>query len=326
MSKNIVTLGCSWAWGMGCKALSIPISNNKIKKVTREEMRVSALLSKQINGEDYHQYDINLALPSGSNDRSLRILSEWLIDKPNGDNFVFVALTQPARHEIWWDDMGRWLNPWVGTHNDNIHTQILKKYNKDYYKHFHNNMQDYERVVRIIQQIIALCEYHEVEYFITDAICNLRFFELNGFVSNKGPHWWTENQEKYNSSVKPRTDWIKEKEHSDFLNQMEGFDWDNDKHHKYTIDTLSRIVSDNPRVYLDTTWDQIIGGANLSIIDDKYGADLSLLPDGWNGMRNENEFIGNELYAEGDLGHPSQQGNEKIFKHFRNYLRKNKLI
>jgi hypothetical protein len=82
--KNIVSCGCSWVDGSGC--------------YFRHKEKLSALFAKKYNAED-----INLAKEGGSNDRSVRKITNWIVgNKDKLDETLFlIGVTEPQRFEIW---------------------------------------------------------------------------------------------------------------------------------------------------------------------------------------------------------------------------------
>ena len=62
MIKNIVSCGCSWVAGTGC--------------YKEDTERLSSLFAKKYNAKD-----INMAKDGGNNDRSVRKIVDWVVQK-----------------------------------------------------------------------------------------------------------------------------------------------------------------------------------------------------------------------------------------------------
>ena len=287
MIKKIVTNGCSWMEGMGV--------DDKL------EDRLSALFAQKYNAKD-----INLSIPGGSNDRTLRTTIEWIFQNHKSRYFsetlVLIGLTQIHRNEVWYntgelEDMTQYDSAWLRTsiHKiDDKDDKIFNKYMDLTFKYFHSYQYDYERTLRNIIQLASVCEYYGCKYFIFDALANLELWSLNGY-----------------------------KEVRDVVQ---------DRHYDYSKKSLEDIIKSNPNIYLDITWDKFLGGVNSRFTQDGE-FDASMRSPEWFEHHDEDDDVKwsdtynkDGLYAWKDLGHPSTKGNYEWYKHLEKYIEKSKII
>ncbi len=353
MIKQVVSNGCSWMFGMGVSGTDVKKLEETLKLDKsyyptggREQNRVSGLFAQKYNAKD-----INLSLPGGSNDRTLRTTTEWLFQNQKrtlrtqksryfSETFVLVGLTQIPRNEVWYhvgeiSDMAHYDSAWQKTAiHDGKHVEMDKIFNKYMnlsYKYFHSYQYDYERTLRNIIQLASVCEYYGCKYLIFDALANLEFWSLNGYEDS------TEN---YFHSKFVECDYT----HKKFKIR----DVIQDRHYDYNKRSLEDIIKSNPNIYLDTTWDQFLGGANSRFT--QKDEETILFPKGWKRFEHD-EFDASirspewfeqhgeddierwyeiynkdRLYALKDLGHPSAKGNYMWYKHLEKYIEKNKIV
>ena len=324
MIKQVVSNGCSWMFGMGVSGADVAKLG---KDGGREQNRISGLFAQKYNAKD-----INLSIPGGSNDRTLRTTIEWLFQNQKrtlrtqksryfSETFVLVGLTQIPRNEVWYhmgelEDKAQYDCAWVKTsiHDgiDDKADKIFNKYMDLNFKYFHSYQYDYERTLRNIIQLASVCEYYGCKYLIFDALASLEFWSLNGYE---------EDTDTYFNSKFVECDYTHEK--------FEIREVVQDRHYDYNKRSLEDIIKSNPNIYLDTTWDQFLGGANSRFTH--KDEEMILFPKGWKWVLPHNLLNGkyvdkDKLYNSSDFGHPSVKGNYEWYKHLEKYIEKYKIM
>lgn len=158
MIKNIVSCGCSWVYGTGCKIIG--------------EEKLSALFAKKYNAKD-----INLAIEGGSNDRIVRKITNWIVEnKDRLDETLFlIGVTEPQRFEIW--------SPYT-SNPPFLPEKILRmpnlKIGQPKGKYFrevtviYNVKMCIEKTLREIFLLTTLFEKYNCKYLIFDSIDNIK--------------------------------------------------------------------------------------------------------------------------------------------------------
>jgi len=331
MIKKIVTNGCSWMWGMGVNSIE-----SKDPDGGRLTDRVSARLAKK-----YDARDINLSIPGSSNDRMLRTTTEWFMqnqDEDHSETFVLIGLSQMMRGEIWFNpDIEVGAGGWVRTISQDYYDKKWKCFNqyvdlRDVY--FTSNRSDYERTLRNIINMVAICEYYGAKYLITDALANIRHWALNGYIDDRTPDGTAINPESFNLPKYKQHDY----EFGSYGNHSEdegGLIYHGKKetgvdvHHDYKR-SLEKLIEPNPNVYVDTTFDQICGGANYA---QRAKKPHFKVPNGWKTYKEDMDL---SLYAYGrddaygnhirEKGHPGNEGHRVWYEHLVKYIKKNNII
>lgn len=324
MIKQVVSNGCSWMFGMGVTAGDCAKLG---KKGGRQENRVSGLFAQKYNAKD-----INLSIPGGSNDRILRTITEWLFQNQKrtlrtqksryfSETFVLIGLTQIPRNELWFHSNpdkhrhSKWVKM-TGYPDENTGDKSFYKFINLNFRYFHTFQYDYERTLRNIIQLASVCEYYGCKYLIFDAIAGLELWSLNGYEKA------TEN---YFHSKSVEWDYT-----NPFIEKLA--EVSQDRHYDYNKRSLEDIIKSNPNIYLDTTWDQFLGGANGNMLTTKeLPTKKFVFPKGWKwipvlGKLDNDIYNKDGLYALNDSGHPSAKGNYMWYKHLEKYIEKNKIM
>jgi len=148
--KNIVSCGCSYVAGCGC---STPLQE-----------RLSALFAKKYNAED-----INFAIDGGSNDRSVRKITNWVVENKNklDETLFLIGVTQPQRFEIY-------THIWKGGRH--LRYAELFTVNSDLL----NAKMGVKTTLRNILLLTTVFEKYNCKYIIFDAIDNIKTVSLGG--------------------------------------------------------------------------------------------------------------------------------------------------
>jgi len=336
MIKRIVTNGCSWMWGMGVNSLE-----SKHPDGGRLTDRVSARLAKK-----YDARDINLSIPGSSNDRILRTTTEWFMqnqDEDHSETFVLIGLSQMMRGEVWFNpEIKLGSGSWLRTISQDYYDKKWKCFNqyvdlRDVY--FTSNRSDYERTLRNIINMVAICEYYGAKYLITDALANIRHWALNGYIDDRTPDGTAINPESFNLPKYKQHDY----EYGHYGNHSEeqardsrnGLIYHDEKetgidvHHDYKR-SLEKLIEPNPNIYVETTFDQICGGANYT---QRAKKPYFKVPNGWKTYKEDMDL---SLYAYGrdnahgnhirEKGHPGNEGHRVWYEHLVNYIEKNDIL
>ena len=165
-------------------------------------------------------------------------------------------------------------------------------------------------------------------------MASLDIWSLNGY--SKDTEYYFNSKHDKHDYLHPNfgtygfpTDVVESKNEFDPLSITGG----QDRHYDYNKRSLEDIIKSNPNIYLDTTWDQFLGGCNSRF---RHSAEKHMkFPKGWKwfghdelNSTNLDDKIHNKdgLYAYKDMGHPSAKGNYMWFKHLEEYIEKNKLF
>jgi hypothetical protein len=148
--KNIVSCGCSYVAGCGC---STPLQE-----------RLSALFAKKYNAED-----INFAIDGGSNDRSVRKITNWVVENKNklDETLFLIGVTQPQRFEIY-------THIWKGGRH--LRYAELFTVNSDLF----NAKMGVKTTLRNIFLLTTVFEKYNCKYIIFDVIDNIKTVSLGG--------------------------------------------------------------------------------------------------------------------------------------------------
>ena len=308
-------------WGMGVNSLE-----SKHPDGGRLTDRVSARLAKK-----YDARDINLSIPGSSNDRILRTTTEWFMqnqDEDHSETFVLIGLSQMMRGEVWF-------NPEIKPGSGNWFRTISQDYDDKKWKcwnqyldlrdvYFTSDRSDYERTLRNIINMVAICEYYGAKYLITDALANIRHWALNGYIDNsesfKLPKYKQHEYEykDYGNYSEEQNDLIYRAKNKTGI----------DVHHDYKR-SLEKLIEPNPNIYVETTFDQICGGANYV---QRAKKPYFKVPNGWKTYKEDMDL---SLYALGEdekgnsireTGHPGNKGNRVWYEHLVNYIEKNDIL
>ena len=160
MIKNIVSCGCSWIYGSGCK--------------DRLTQRVSTLFAKKYNAED-----INMAKDGGNNDRSVRKIVDWAIqNKDKLDETIFLlGLSSVERYDLWDEERGCYAggcydedrpdDPFEGKDNHNFLSGRTERLMGKYH---YNTLRDYDRTFRNVIYFMGVLDSLNCKYLIFDCI------------------------------------------------------------------------------------------------------------------------------------------------------------
>jgi len=347
MIKQIVTNGCSWMFGMGCTSFE---TSSEAANRGRNTDRVSALFADKYNAKD-----INLSMPGASNDRILRTTTEWFLQnahkRHHNETFVLIGLTEIVRSEVWFNPVikngdGDWYRAGLGNLYREKKFKIYNEYIDTRDVYFRTWRSCYERTLRNIVSLAAICEYYGARYLITDALANLRHWSLNGYINDLTPGGggivnpisfqvpkFREHDYLYDGygNYNDKSEDEKKNGYVFYKNDTSG----PDSHHNYKR-SLDKIIRTNPNIYVDTTFDQICGGANYYQRKDKPYFEV---PGGWKVC---SEDMDKSLYAVGpfdlkedgsvvetgprETGHPGNEGNRVWYEHLQEYIRKHKIL
>ena len=160
MIKYIVSCGCSWIYGSGCK--------------DRLTQRVSTLFAKKYNAED-----INMAKDGGNNDRSVRKIVDWAIqNKDKLDETIFLlGLSSVERYDLWDEERGCYAggcydedrpdDPFEGKDNHNFLSGRTERLMGKYH---YNTLRDYDRTFRNVIYFMGVLDSLNCKYLIFDCI------------------------------------------------------------------------------------------------------------------------------------------------------------
>jgi len=158
--KYIVSCGCSWIYGSGCK--------------DRLTQRVSTLFAKKYNAED-----INMAKDGGNNDRSVRKIVDWAIqNKDKLDETIFLlGLSSVERYDLWDEERGCYAggcydedrpdDPFEGKDNHNFLSGRTERLMGKYH---YNTLRDYDRTFRNVIYLMGVLDSLNCKYLIFDCI------------------------------------------------------------------------------------------------------------------------------------------------------------
>tara|TARA_B100000029_G_scaffold3266_1_gene3978 strand:- start:2455 stop:3357 length:903 start_codon:yes stop_codon:yes gene_type:complete len=300
MISKVVTNGCSWMAGMGCRAK--PSADG-----TGTRRDISSLFANK-----YMADDINLSIGGGSNPRIIRTSIDWLQQNKNKINydevFVLIGLTEPYRTELWQSDSGipgdgYWARcPRIGA--DNLHTIKGLRLERNSFTSWPSDRWSFEEINRHIIELVSIFEYFGVKYLITDAIAQLNKYHINIIKWDKIEKRRNFRDYKYDESW--RRIWDMETQRD----RYDGEDGTNrntvgfDVHYRYNKRSLAELFDDNPNVYLDVAFRDIITNPSLAAQDD-YG------------INDKGEFF---------AGHPNHRGHRLWYEHLVKYIKKNNII
>jgi len=159
----IVSCGCSFVEGIGC--------------ARRLDERMTKLVANKFQSED-----INFAVSGGSNDRSVRKITDWVINNKNKlDKTLFlIGTTGIARFELWdniLESYGQGNTSRVDRVNKdfrNSPTQLVMGIQKTIAKYHQSEKSDLDKTLRNILSLMLLLEKYNCKYIIFDSITNIK--------------------------------------------------------------------------------------------------------------------------------------------------------
>lgn len=178
--KTLLGVGCSHVFG------TLGEDNNP---VTCHERSWVKKLERLGNFKD----SVNLGSPGGSNDRSERVLFEYLQSNDTDNLVVIISLTQLSRKEliyctdnlVKYISLGSWMidifNPEQSNTNDNFtledrkknannFTQREKQFFETYYATFHHRTNDVHEINRKVAMIHTLLKSLNVEHYFFEML------------------------------------------------------------------------------------------------------------------------------------------------------------
>ena len=292
MIKYIVSCGCSWIYGSGCK--------------DRLTQRVSTLFAKKYNAED-----INMAKDGGNNDRSVRKIVDWAIqNKDKLDETIFLlGLSSVERYDLWDEVRGcyaggcyeedrpddldisneGWRNGWTLDMGNDHHMMISGRTERLMGKYHWNTLRDYDRTFRNVIYLMGVLDSLNCKYLIFDCIGWTRpnIPSKKDFVGSEevdigshGPRW------DYNAYIKLL---------------------------RYVIDNpLYQEILTHKNFYSKQCWSEFCSprGKGLFAAEDE--------------MMKLSAAESNSKYNP-DWGHPNAKSNKLWFEILTNYIEENKL-
>jgi hypothetical protein len=173
--RRLIVIGDSWTYG---SEIRDPNFNDEIKDWNSEndDYRLPKIwptkLSKMLGFDEC----INLSYPAASNDRTVRVLINWLTQeyfsksKPTDEIFVIVGLTSPERKDFFYRDEeipghNFWMTLWPMWKHKYLQEPI-NKFADLYVKYFWNKEEYANRYVNQIFQLQTLFERYNIKFLI----------------------------------------------------------------------------------------------------------------------------------------------------------------
>ena len=128
---NLVTLGCSWTWGIGC-GYSKGETLGEYKKHYRDSEVAKKYSFRAILSERHGYINHNLSRGGSSNQKQLRMATEYFTERPKEKTVVLWGITSTARNEIYLTKEKRRKNV---SYNTNYEVFNAVEYAENFYSH-----------------------------------------------------------------------------------------------------------------------------------------------------------------------------------------------
>lgn len=176
--RKLIVIGDSWTYG---SEIRDPEFTDDIKDwdEVNDEYRLPKIwptkLSKMLGFDEC----INLSYPAASNDRTVRVLINWLTQEyiskllPTDEIFVIVGLTSPERKDFYYrneEKIGEnfWMTLWPMWKHKYLQEPI-NKFADIYVKHFWNKEEYTNRYVNQLFQLQTLFERYGIKHLMFQA-------------------------------------------------------------------------------------------------------------------------------------------------------------
>lgn len=176
--RKLIVIGDSWTYGSEIRDPNFGKEINDWDQ-QNDEYRLPKIwptkLSKMLGFDEC----INLSYPAASNDRSVRVLINWLTQvyfsksKSTDEVFVIVGLTSPERKDFYYKDEEKssdnfWMTLWpMWTHK--YLQEPINKFSEMYIKYFWNKEEYANRYVNQLFQLQTLFERHNIKFLMFQA-------------------------------------------------------------------------------------------------------------------------------------------------------------
>ena len=175
--RKLVVIGDSWTYGSEIRDPKLPKEVNDWDS-QNDEYRLPRIWPTKLTKLLGFDECINLSYPAASNDRSVRVLMNWLTqeyfskNKSTDEIFVIVGLTSPERKDFYYKDEDNndsfWMTMWPMWKHDYLQKPI-NKFADMYVRYFWNQEEYANRYVNQLFQLQNLFEKYNIKYLMFQA-------------------------------------------------------------------------------------------------------------------------------------------------------------
>lgn len=202
---KLVVIGDSWTYGSEIRNPDFP-EEIKDWDELNDEYRISRIWPTKLCEKLNFDECINLSFPGASNDRSVRILTNWLTqeylvkNKETNDLFVIIGLTSPERKDFFYsDDLDEnerfWVTLWpMWKHK--YRQEPINDLSKVYVKNFWNVEEYVNRYLTQILFLNSFLEKHNIRHLFFQSFYQYETIAFRHWADNPYIRDYNSNVEK----------------------------------------------------------------------------------------------------------------------------------
>lgn len=130
---NLITLGCSWTWGIGC-GYEKGENLDQYYKHYKSEENANKYSFRAILSQRHGYNNINISKGGSSNQKQFRLACKYFTERPKEKTIVLWGITSTARNEIYLAKEERIKNV---SYNTNYKVFNAIEYAENFYNHEH---------------------------------------------------------------------------------------------------------------------------------------------------------------------------------------------
>lgn len=175
--RKLIVIGDSWTYGSEIRDPNLPESVKDWDK-ENDGYRLPKIWPTKLTNLMGYDECINLSYPAASNDRSVRVLVQWLTQeyflpkKPTDEIFVIIGLTSPERKDFFYEDLSTderfWITLWPMWKHKYWHEPI-NELSETYVKYFWNPEEYTNRYVNQLLYLQSLLNSYGVKHMMFQA-------------------------------------------------------------------------------------------------------------------------------------------------------------